>query len=65
MNSIVKRIVKYGLKDEILEKAKRMCGKNFEDWECPEFEEFKERLEKLEKAYKKLEKYMFKSHLFK
>jgi hypothetical protein len=29
------------LKDEVLEKAKRMCGKNFEDWECQKFEEVK------------------------
>ena len=57
-DSMTKRVIKYGLKDEVLEKAKRMCGKNFEDWECPEFEEVKERLERLEKAYKKLEKYI-------
>ncbi len=38
---MAKRIVKYRLKDEVLEKAKGMCGKNFEDWECPEFEEVK------------------------
>ncbi|WP_456437201.1 phage head morphogenesis protein, partial [Desulfurobacterium sp.] len=40
-DSMAKRIIEYGLKDEVLEKAKRMCGKNFEDWECPEFEEVK------------------------
>ncbi len=35
---MAKRVVKYGLKDEVLERARRMCSKNFEDWECPEFE---------------------------
>lgn len=57
-DSTARRIVKYGLKDEVLEKAKGMCGKNFEDWECPEFEEVKRKLEKLEKVYKKLENYI-------
>ena len=38
---MAKRIIKYGLKEGVLEKAKRMCEKNFEDWECPEFEEVK------------------------
>ena len=38
---MAKRVVKYGLKEEVLEKAKKMCGKNFEDWDCPEFEEVK------------------------
>ena len=37
-DSMAKRVVKYGLKEEVLEKAKRMCGKNFEDWECQKFE---------------------------
>ena len=38
---MAKRIVKYGLKDEVLEKAKKVCEENFKDWECPEFEEVK------------------------
>ncbi|GEM_PF-2986806 len=57
-DSMARRVVKYGLKDEVLEKAKRMCGKNFEDWECPEFEEVKGKLEELERTYKELEKYI-------
>ncbi|WP_456396645.1 phage head morphogenesis protein [Desulfurobacterium sp.] len=43
-DSMAKRIVNYGLKDEVLEKAKRMCGNNFAD-ECPEWEEIKKLLD--------------------
>ena len=53
---MAKRIVKYGLKDEVLERAKKMCGKNFEDWECPEFEEVKKILSTYEKGLEALRK---------
>jgi SPP1 gp7 family putative phage head morphogenesis protein len=55
-DSMAKRVVKYGLKEEVLEKAKRMCGKDFEDGECPEFEEVRKKIEKL----KDLESYIGK-----
>jgi hypothetical protein len=47
---MVKRVVKYRLKREVLEKAKRMCGKNFEDGWCEEYEEVKDLLSKVEKV---------------
>ena len=55
---MARRVVKYGLKDEVLEKAKRMCGNNFEDCGCPEFEEIKGKLEKLEKTKVRIRKYL-------
>ena len=61
---MAKRIVKYGQKDEVLEKAKRMCGKNFEDEWCEEYreverylreaEEILERQQRAEKEFLKL-----------
>jgi len=61
---MAKRVVKYGLKEEVLEKAKRMCGKNFEDWECPEFEEIKRNLARIEKIREKLKKYIGEEEIF-
>ncbi len=49
-DSMAKRIVKYRLKDEVLEKAKGMCVKNFEDEWCEEYEEVKDLLSKVEKV---------------
>ena len=48
---MAKRIVKYGLKDAVLEKAKELCQNNFAD-ECPEWKEV-ERL--IEKYYRRRE----------
>ncbi len=42
---MARRVVKYGLKDEVLEKAKKLCQNNFAD-ECPEWEEVKRLIEK-------------------
>ena len=45
---MAKRIIKYGLKDDVMERAKRMCGKNFEDNWCEEYEEVKDLFSKIE-----------------
>jgi len=42
---MAKRVVEYGVQDEILEKAKKLCQNNFAD-ECPEWEEVKELVKK-------------------
>jgi len=63
-DSMARRVVKYGLKDEVLEKARKMCKKDFEDQECPEFEEIKEKLEKIEKAREKLREYIGEKETF-
>jgi len=44
-DSMAKRIVKYGLKDAVLEKAKELCQNDFAD-ECPEWKEVKRLIEK-------------------
>ena len=35
-----------------------MCGEDFENWECPEFEEVKKSLERVGKIREKLKKYI-------
>ena len=47
-----------------MEKAKRMCGEDFENWECPEFEEVKKSLERVEKIREKLKKYIGEEETF-
>ena len=42
---MAKRVVNYGVQEEILERAKKLCQNNFAD-ECPEWEEVKELIEK-------------------
>ncbi len=42
---MAKRVVKYRVQDEILEKAKRLCQNNFAD-ECPEWEEVRKLIER-------------------
>ncbi len=54
-DSMAKRIVKYGLRDEVLKKAKELCRKNFTD-ECPEWEEVKRLIEKYNKRREILKK---------
>jgi hypothetical protein len=36
---MAKRVVKYGLKEEVLEKAKKFCQRNLSDDWCKEFNE--------------------------
>ena len=52
---MAKRIIKYGLRDEVLEKAKELYQKNFTD-ECSEWEEVKKLFEKYNKRREVLKK---------
>ncbi len=52
---MARRIVEYGAKDEVLEKAKKLCQKNFAD-ECPEWEEVKRLIEKYNRRREVLKK---------
>jgi len=52
-DSMAKRIVKYGLKSEVLERAKRMCGKEFKDEWCEEYKEVKDLLSRVERVEEK------------
>jgi len=61
---MAKRFVQYRLKGEVLEKAKRMCGRKFEDRECPEFEKVKRNLERIEKVKERLKEYIGKTESF-
>lgn len=54
-DSMARRIVEYGAKDEVLEKAKKLCQKNFAD-ECPEWEEVKRLIEKYNRRREVLKK---------
>jgi hypothetical protein len=50
---MARRIVEYGQKEEVLEKAKRMCRKEFKDEWCEEYEEVKDLLSKVERVEEK------------
>ncbi|WP_456435450.1 phage head morphogenesis protein [Thermovibrio ammonificans] len=56
IDSMARRVVKYGLKDEILEKAKKLCQKNLSDDWCEEYKEVERYLRDAEEIVEKQQK---------
>jgi len=52
-DSMAKRVVKYGVKDEVLEKAKKLCQKNLSDDWCREYREVEKYLRDAEEIIEK------------
>lgn len=55
-DSMAKRVIKYGLKDEVLEKAKKLCQKNLSDDWCEEYREVEKYLRDAEEIIEKQQK---------
>ena len=53
---MAKRIVKYGLEDEVLEKTKKLCQKNLSDDWCKEYREVEKYLRDAEEIIEKQQK---------
>ena len=53
---MAKRVVKYGVKDEVLEKAKKLCQKNLSDDWCREYREVEKYLRDAEEIIEKQQK---------
>jgi len=54
--SMAKRVIKYGLKDKVLEKAKGLCQKNLSDDWCEEYREVEKYLRDAEEIIEKQQK---------
>ena len=53
---MAKRVVKYGLKEEVLEKAKKFCQRNLSDDWCKEYKEVEKYLRSIEEIVEKQQK---------